>query len=140
MVRIVRPGGRLSLIDTDWSTFTIDIGDDVLADLVRDAMRTERGRPSNIGGRLGDLVRGVGCVPLAQTQATQTWTAWNPDEARSPAGCFSMESLVDDLVATGHLPLGDRDRLESSIQQAARRDQFSMHLTMYAVVAATPDV
>ena len=37
MVRVVRPGGRVSLIDTDWSTFTIDVGDDALASLVRDA-------------------------------------------------------------------------------------------------------
>lgn len=139
MVRVLRPGGRLSLIDTDWSTFTIDIGDDGFAELVREQMRTERGRPSNIGGRLGDLVRGVGCVALAQTQATHTWTAWDPDEERAPAGCFSMQSLADDLVASGRLASGDRDRLVSAIEQAARRDQFSMHLTMYAVVAAAPD-
>jgi ubiquinone/menaquinone biosynthesis C-methylase UbiE len=27
MARVVRPGGLVSLIDTDWSTFTIDVGD-----------------------------------------------------------------------------------------------------------------
>ena len=31
-----------------------------------------------------------------------------------------------------------RDRFVSTIQQATRRDQFSMNLTMYAVVAAAP--
>ena len=36
LVRVVRPGGRISLIDTDWSTFTIDVGDEALAALVRD--------------------------------------------------------------------------------------------------------
>ena len=30
MVRVVRPGGRVSLIDTDGLTFTIDVGDDDL--------------------------------------------------------------------------------------------------------------
>lgn len=138
MVRVLRPGGRVSLIDTDWSTFAIEVGDDRLAEIVRDAVRTERGRPSNIGGRLRDLARRVGCVPLVHTQATQSWSEWDPDVARAPAGCFSMQSLADDLVATGHLAPGDRDRFVSTIQQAARRDQFSMHLTMHAVVAAAP--
>ena len=72
MARVVRPGGRISLIDTDWSTFAIDVGDDDLAERVRTTMRTERGRPSNIGRRLHDLIRTAGLAPLAKTKATQT--------------------------------------------------------------------
>jgi SAM-dependent methyltransferase len=138
MVRVVRPGGRISLIDTDWSTFTIDIGDEALAALVRHGMRTERNRPSNVGGRLRGLFEAAGCVPLASTEATHTWTTWDPDEAPAPHGCFSMESLADDLVAGDHLAAADRGRFVSTIHDAARRGQFSMRLTMFAVVAATP--
>jgi SAM-dependent methyltransferase len=138
MVRVVRPGGRISLIDTDWSTFAIDVGDDELAGLVRDGMRTERHRASNVGRRLHDLVRAAGCAPLARTRATQTWTTWDPDGSPAPTGCFSMESLADDLVARDLLATADHGRFVSKIHEAARRGQFSMRLTMFAVVAAAP--
>lgn len=138
MARVVRPGGRISLIDTDWSTFAIDVGDDDLAERVRKAMRTERNRPSNIGRRLGDLVSTAGFAPLAATEATQTWTRWNPDESPAPNGCFSMQSLADDLVNADHLAAAGRDGFVSTIHRAALRHQFSMALTMYAVVAAAP--
>jgi SAM-dependent methyltransferase len=138
MARVVRPDGRISLIDTDWSTFAIDVGDDDLTNRVRKAMLTERGRPSNIGRRLQDLLRSVGCAPLDATEATQTWTAWNPDESPAPDGCFSMESLAADLVDAGQLAPADRNGFVSTIRHAALHAQFSMALTMHAVVAAGP--
>src|ERR1039458_568208 len=71
MARVLRPGGLLSLIDTDWSTFGIDVGDGDLAKRVHDAMQIERRRPSNIGRRLADLVQDIGFEPVDQTTATQ---------------------------------------------------------------------
>jgi SAM-dependent methyltransferase len=138
MVRVVRTGGRISLIDTDWSTFTIDVGDVELTRMVRDGMGTERHRASNVGGRLDDLLRAAGCVPLARTRATETWTTWDPDESPAPGGCFSMESVADDLVATGRLAPADHGQFVSTIHDAARRGQFRMRLTMFGMVAAAP--
>jgi SAM-dependent methyltransferase len=138
MVRVVRPGGRVSLIDTDWSTFTIEVGDDTIAAMVRDGMRTESHRASNVGRRLHDLVGAASCVPLARSEATQTWTSWNPDESPAPSGCFSMESLADDLIVGGRLATADRRRFVSTIHDAARRGQFSLSLTMFGVVAVAP--
>ena len=103
MARVLRPGGRISLIDTDWSTFRLHVDDTELATLVRQAMRTERGRPSNVGSRLSDLLRSAGFEQLTETRVTQTWFEWNPDQSPAPDGCFSMRSLVDDLVADGRI-------------------------------------
>ena len=138
MVRVLRPGGRLSLIDTDWSTFGIDVGDAVLAAMVREAMRDERHRPSNVGRRLEELVVGAGCRPIATTQATQSWSTWDPDASAAPVGCFSMESLADNLVTDGRLARSDAGRFVSTIHDAARRGAFSMRLTMFGVVATAP--
>ena len=70
--------------------------------------------------------------------ATQTWDRWNPDESPAPDGCFSMSSLADDLVETGHLPAGDRARFVATIHTAAHDGRFSMALTMFALVAVAP--
>jgi SAM-dependent methyltransferase len=138
LVRVVRPSGRISLIDTDWSTFTLDVGDEALAVLVHRALSTEQQRASNVGRRLQDLLRAAGCLVVARTHATQTWTTWDPDRSPAPPGCFSMESLADDLVAMGGLAPTGRSAFVSTIHDAARRGEFSMRLTMYGVLATTP--
>jgi ubiquinone/menaquinone biosynthesis C-methylase UbiE len=135
MARVLRPGGLLSLIDTDWSTFDIDVGNGELTKRVHDAMQIERRRPSNVGRRLADLVHDIGFELVDQTTATQRWTNWNPDESPAPDGCFSMSSLAEDLVDAGQLGADDRDRFVATIHAAAREGRFSMALTMFGVVA-----
>lgn len=135
MARVVRPGGRVALIDTDWSTFAIDVGDDALAELVRNHVSVERNRPSHVGRRLQDLVRSAGLAVMGHTWQTHTWDSWNPDETPAPDGCFSVESLADDLVEAEHLASAERDEFVSTVTSAAREDRFSMSLTMFAVVA-----
>lgn len=138
LVRVLRPGGRLSLIDTDWSSFAIDVGDLLIARLVREAMATERSRASMVGARLEPLVVAAGGVTVARTEVTQTWRSWDPDVDPAPTGCFSMESLVDDLVASGRSEPADRDGVMATIHGAARAGRFSMRLTIHGLVATVP--
>jgi ubiquinone/menaquinone biosynthesis C-methylase UbiE len=138
MARVLRPEGVLSLIDTDWSTFAIDVRDSDLSTRVHDAMQVERRRASNVGRRLGDLVQEVGLELVEQTTATQHWRSWNPDASPAPDGCFSMSSLAEDLVDRGQLAADDQARFVSTTHAAAREGCFSMELTMFGVVARSP--
>ncbi len=135
LARVLRPGGRVCLIDTDWSTLRLDVGDNWISAMVREAMRTERRRPSNVGGRLGALVRAAGFDSIVETEATQVWTKWDPDTSPAPGGCFSMRSLADDLVAAGKIDPNGTERFVSAVHDAARNGHFSMSLTMFAVIA-----
>jgi len=137
LARVLKPGGRMCLIDTDWSTLRLDIGDTTVTERVSAAMRAERGRPSNVGRRLSALARAAGFDVLVATSATQVWRTWDPDGSAAPGGCFSMRSLADDLVATGQLDATDKDRFVENILDAARNDRFQMSLTMFAVIATT---
>lgn len=137
-VRVLRPGGRLSLTDTDWSTLHLDVGDPQITRMVRDGLRVERNRPSNVGRRLAELASAAGCEVTTETTETQIWTRWNPDEFPAPDGCFSMASLAEDLVETGQLESDAVSAFVDDIHEAARRKKFEMSLTMYAVVAVGP--
>ena len=74
-------GGRVSLIDTDWSTFTIDVGDD---NSPHWSATDANGAPAPVQRRPATArPRGAaGCVPLARTEATQTWTTWTRTSRR----------------------------------------------------------
>lgn len=138
LARVLRVGGVLSLLDTDWSSFALDVGDPDLSVRVRDAMRDERGRASNVGRRLGALAEAAGLEVAATTSATQEWHEWDPDASPAPDGCFSMASLADDLVDRGQLEAGDRDGFVATVHAAARKGRFSMALTMYGVLSRRP--
>lgn len=139
MARMLRPGGRISLIDTDWSTLHLSVGDPNINDKVREAMCVERNRSSNVGRRLAQLLAAAGLDITAQTTATHTWTAWDPDETPAPDGCFSMESLAEDLVDAGQLNRSDTAEFVATVHSAARRGRFSMSLTMHAAMATCPE-
>ena len=122
MVRVVRPGGRVSLIDTDWSTFTIDVGDDAVAALVRDGCeRSAIDHPTSAGG----CTTSSGPPVAIRSREPRRRRPGRPGirSVAGPRGCFSMESLADDLVATDRLPIADRGG--SSRRSTTPRDEVS---------------
>lgn len=138
VARVLRPGGRLVLIDTDWSSLCLEVGDASITEAVRTAMATERNRPSNVGRRLGELVGAAGLVVVAETSATHVSVEWDPDRSAAPAGCFSMSSLADDLVSAGSLRRDGVARFLATVRDAARRGDFTLTVTMHAVATEAP--
>jgi ubiquinone/menaquinone biosynthesis C-methylase UbiE len=138
LVRVLRAGGRLSLIDTDWSTLELDVDDPWVTAAVRRALHTERNRASNVGRRLGGIARSAGLDVLAETTVRHRWIEWDPDESPAPDGCFSMRSLAEDLVEAGQLAPSEVERFVAAVHDAARSGRFTMALSMFGVVAVVP--
>ena len=138
LARVLRAGGRVSLIDTDWGSLRLDVGDAELADAVRRTMRVERARPSRVGRRLVDLAREVGFRDILSSHATQVWSSWDPDSSPAPDACFPMRDLAQDCIDADELDADDLDRFVTTVHEAARQGRFTMSLTMHAVIATRP--
>lgn len=139
MARVVRPGGRVCLVDSDWSTFAIELGDPDLSARIHKVYCVERNRPSTVGGQLADLAEAAGLRPIAATSATQVWSSWDPDTTPRLPGWVPMADVADDLVAAGELLPGQCTAFVTAIEDAARQDRFEMRLTMHALLAVGPE-
>lgn len=129
MGRALRPGGRLVLVDTDWSTLVVETGDDAVATAVRAHVGVERRRPSHVGRRLWGLARAAGFVDLDVTAATHVATAWDPDRAPAPPGFPPIAGLAAEVGAPGLL---------AAVRDAARDGRLVMALTIYSVAGRRP--
>ncbi|HEY6532770.1 MAG TPA: methyltransferase domain-containing protein, partial [Acidimicrobiales bacterium] len=138
LVRVLRPGGRLGLIDTDWRTLAIDIPDLEAADGVTRAMIDSRGTSAAAGGRLVNLCRAAGLTDVQVLPATHAWTAWDPDTEPAPSGFFPLDGVIPQLVETGGLTAAHSETFIEQANAAARAGRFFMSLTMFAVSARKP--
>ncbi|WP_162448528.1 methyltransferase domain-containing protein [Phytoactinopolyspora mesophila] len=138
MVRVLRPGGRLCLTDTDWFTLTIDLPDVGAISAFREAIWQLRGAPAAVGSRLLNLCRDAGVVELEATAATHIWTDWKPDTEYAPAGIFPIAPIVRQMIAADVLDPVLGERFIEQLLQAARDDRFFMSVGMFAVFGRRP--
>jgi SAM-dependent methyltransferase len=139
MVHVLAPGGRLSLIDTDWRTFAVDLpvpGD--AAELTAALLRFF-GDGAMVGGRLLNLCREAGLEQLTCTGATHVLTRWDPEHEPGPEGLFPVFEVVPLLVARGALDAAAADRSVAALVAAARDDRFFGSLSMIAVSGVKPE-
>jgi len=135
LVRVLRPGGRLSVIDTDWRTLAIDIPDVEASAAVTRAFVEDRGAASATGGRLVNLCRAAGLTDIVVEPATHVWTAWDPDTEPAPSGLFPFDEMVPQLVDAGGLDPRAGATFVDQFYAEAREDRFFMSVTMFAVAA-----
>jgi SAM-dependent methyltransferase len=138
MLRVLRPGGRLSLIDTDWRTLVCDVDDQDLVDRVCAALMAQRGEAASVGSRLLNMCRDAGLDEIEHETAAHAWTIWDPDTAPAPAGFFPFAAVVPQLVDLGFLDRDTCDRFLDQVHARARNGRFLMSVTMFAVAARKP--
>ena len=131
LVRVIRPGGRICLIDTDWDSLAFDgmpagitatvvehVRDKVMGYAGRDIGRTLRGR----------LVR-AGLADISATPVTLLF-----GDPVSAARVLPMVS-PDVPRAAGFLPEDSRDAWFTALDAAGRRGDFLAVLTIWVVAA-----
>lgn len=130
IARVLRPGGRVVLIDTDWMTAVMHpLPQDVEA-IMAEAMRTQFTNPRS-GSRLRHYLASAGLRTMAST--AETWLQ-EPDMAhRPPASLIGQQN-----VARGVLTQEQADALHAGFREAGDAGWFHMSLTMFAVAAVKP--
>ncbi|WP_350274857.1 methyltransferase domain-containing protein [Kribbella sp. HUAS MG21] len=130
MARVLRPGGRIVLIDTDWATAIVHPADpDVLARMV-DHFLAESANPYS-GRRLRGLLAGAGLEIVDETAATMI----EPQEG-ARQGFVGM--MVQTSLQAGVITQVEAESFAGALADAADRGGFHLSLTMYAVSAVKP--
>lgn len=128
IARVLRPGGRVVLLDTDWSTAVLRPGDpDVLRRITGDAIGGLLGRPQPYAGRkLSHWLTGAGLeITARESQALVT-------DYGFVTGSILPE-LTGSAVAKGVISVAERDELVGDLAAGAAGHDFHSSVTMYAV-------
>jgi ubiquinone/menaquinone biosynthesis C-methylase UbiE len=127
MARVLRPGGRIALIDTDWATALVHPADpDVLRRMV-EYLHATAANPFS-GRQLRGLLADAGLEITGETAAT-----WIEPQEGARQGFISMVPLVAAKAAA--ITQDEAAAFAKGIADAADRGAFHMSLTMYAVSA-----
>ncbi len=137
MLRVLRPGGRLVVVDTDWETVTIDHPDAPttrkILNFVTDVFSTN----GWIGRRLPRLFRDSGLKDMSMTARTLLVPEWDPDANPSAIGP-PFFVVLPQAQERGVVTRSEADRWLAELVNLAGEDRFFASLTMFGVCATKP--
>ncbi|WP_067691516.1 methyltransferase domain-containing protein [Nocardia jejuensis] len=129
IARVLRPGGRVALIDSDWSTAITHPGDPELIERLHQQMQSASPNRTS-GRRLRGLLHSAGLVI---------------DDIGSEALVWEPESIMpmytagtERVVAAGLLTEAQREQLLGEMSRGIERGDYHFSVTMFAVVAHKP--
>ncbi|MFI1360157.1 methyltransferase domain-containing protein [Streptomyces sp. NPDC020898] len=130
IARVLRPGGRVALLDSDWGTALLHPGDPEAVAALTAGVLSVAANPYS-GRRLAGQLTGAGLViddqgsqALIQDNTTVAWPL--------------VHMLGDSTVRRGLMTEAQRDRLYADLAEAAEHGALHMSVTMFAVVAHRP--
>ncbi len=134
MLRVLRPGGRLVVVDTDWETVTIDHPDALttrkILNFVTDVFSTN----GWIGRRLPRLFRDSGLKDISLTARSLLVPEWDPDADPSAIGP-PFFIVLPQAEERGVVTKSEADRWLAELEKLAEEDRFFASLTMFGVCA-----
>nr|WP_256974234.1 class I SAM-dependent methyltransferase [Rhodococcus sp. NCIMB 12038] len=129
VVRVLRPGGRGVIVDSDWGTAIMHPGDPLVLQKIMDVMLAHTANPHSgrlLPGQLtaaGLVVEDVGSEALIQ----------DPADVTGP-----LVQMMTAAAAEGAITETQRDDLLDQLNAAARSGDFHVSVTMFAYLVRKP--
>ncbi|MGQ0838357.1 methyltransferase domain-containing protein [Actinokineospora sp.] len=127
IARVLRPGGRAMVVDSDWATAIVHPGDPEVVRALGESMRANLANPHS-GRRVPGLLTAAGLrvVDLGSQALVQEQSA-----ATGPL----VHMMGEAGVAAGVITADQRDRFFADLATAAAGGGFHLSVTMFAVLA-----
>ncbi|MGV9723388.1 methyltransferase domain-containing protein [Nocardia beijingensis] len=126
IARVLRPGGRVLLIDSDWHTAIAHPGDDDVIDRLRESMLATTPNPKS-GRSLRGLLTAAGfAIDDVGSQAV----IWDPETIRP-----LFAQMTERARAAGSITEQERTDLAAAMEAGIARGDYHLSVTMFAVLA-----
>lgn len=128
MARVLAPGGRVAITDSDWGTAVMSVGDPDVVRRMNDASWQRTANPFS-GRRLRTQLTRAGLVVDADIGSSAVIL---PDEMLADPALLRINSAA--AVADGAITQDEADELERQVVEAAKAGEAFFAVTMFSVV------